>query len=373
MARKKKHEEHVNHERWLVSYADFITLLFAFFVVMYSISSVNEGKYRVLSDAIVAAFQSPSKSMQPIQVGKEAKSPESKNLKARPIPALLAVPHMPLPDVSKDGAKGTGKAMKRMAEKIKKAMAWLIEDDLIAVRQDESWLEIEIKSNILFVGGSAKLQAPSVPILVEIARILADFPHPIRVEGFTDNTPIKTPIFPSNWELSAGRSAAVVHLFTKNSIDPLRLSAVGYGEFRPIADNATSEGRQKNRRVVLVVLKDEDAQRLREASQNMNPLTVDVPTSESLIQFREAPIPDAPIQDEKNEPATKALDVEIRQDVAIPKPDEPIDVMSREVTEVGRFPIIAPPIKLTPPMVIKIPKITDAYLSRTTVTPKKGK
>lgn len=365
MARKKKHPEHVNHERWLVSYADFITLLFAFFVVMYSVSSVNEGKYRVLSDAMIAAFRSSTKSMAPIQIGKDAKTPESKSLSARLTPALLAVPSMPLPNVPKDGAKGTGKAMKRMAEKIKKAMAWLVEEDLIAVRQTENWLEIEIKSSILFVPGSAKLQSQSEPILQEIATILADFPHPIRVEGFTDNTPINTVAFPSNWELSTGRAATVVHLFMKGGIDPLRLSAVGYAEFRPIAENATSEGRQKNRRVVLVVLKDEAAQLLRDERRTPEPV------GDNLISFREVPpskvLPDAVPKENK----TIAPDVATVKNTPTPK-GVPVDVMSRDVTEVGRFPVIAPPIKLAPPFAIHTSANDLEATSRASATAKKG-
>lgn len=345
MARKKKHEEHENHERWLVSYADFITLLFAFFVVMYSVSSVNDGKYRVLSDAIIAAFRSSTKSIVPIQIGKDAKTPETKSLSARLTPALIAVPSMPIPNLPKSGAKGTGKALKRMADKIKNSMAWLVEEDLIAVRQTDNWLEIEIKSSILFLRGSAKLQSQSEPILQEIARILADFPHPIRVEGFTDNTPITTVAFPSNWELSAGRAATVVHLFTKNDINPLRLSAVGYGEFRPIAENTTDEGRQKNRRVVLVVMKDEEAETLRDQEQAA------APVEDNLISFREVPAspvsPEESIISQSNAPQTvdpAAPDATIKQT----DNHVPIDVMSREVTEVGRFPVIAPPIKLAP-------------------------
>ena len=261
MARKKKHEEHENHERWLISYADFITLLFAFFVVMYSVSSVNEGKYRV---------RSSSRSIEPIQVGelsKSSKQPgmikalvdqggsaqqyEQKSLS----PFMLNKPQAGFkgestpPDSGDNVAKKAGKdAINKMADELERAMSKLIQQDLIAVRRNDLWVEVEIKTSILFPSGSALLQQDAIPVLNEIAKILKDFPNPIRVEGFTDSVPINTVAFPSNWELSAGRAATVVHLFTREGVEPQRMAAIGFGEYRPIADNSTPEGRNKNRR-----------------------------------------------------------------------------------------------------------------------------
>ena len=282
MARKPKHEEHENHERWLISYADFITLLFAFFVVMYSVSSVNEGKYRVLSDSLVAAFRSSDRSIEPIQIGdisKTTKQPglvkgiidqggEPMSFQQKSIAPLKGGADSIAMD--KEGAAVTvGKghkpgveAIKQMADKLEKAMAHLIKKDLIAVRRTDLWVEVEIKTSILFPSGSSTLQADALPVLREIARILKDFPNPIRVEGFTDSVPINTLVFPSNWELSAGRAASVVHLFTQAGVEPHRMASIGYGEYRPVADNATPEGRNKNRRVVIVILESEDAERL---------------------------------------------------------------------------------------------------------------
>jgi len=297
MARKKKEEEHENHERWLISYADFITLLFAFFVVMYSISAINEGKYRVLSDSLVSAFHATPSSVDPIQVGEMSKSSSQPGM----IKALVADKNSPFnqeqrtlapivhgettstPQIKLGMASGdeTGKnqaeraqsgqeqnlkegmlAIKKMADDIEKALADLIKRDLIAVRRSDLWVEVEIKTSILFPSGSARLQAGALPILNEIARILKGFPNPIRVEGFTDSVPINTMAFPSNWELSAGRSASVVHLFTKEGVDPRRMASIGFGEYRPIADNSTPEGRNKNRRVVIVILEGASAERI---------------------------------------------------------------------------------------------------------------
>jgi chemotaxis protein MotB len=303
MARKKKHEEHENHERWLISYADFITLLFAFFVVMYSVSAVNEGKFRVLSEALAAAFRSQPKSLEPIQVGVPAKSPRQPNSKMptkaqaaaiimapRPAiqtPKLVDAPESKIqtPAGASVGGSASGgsamldkaaeqafdqavegirKRMAKMATEIEGAMKDLIDEDLIVVRRDKHglWVEVEIKSSILFASGSTDLGSDSVKVLWKIANVLREYPYPIQVEGFTDNVPINTVAYPSNWELSAGRAASVVHLFMDAGIPPDNLVAVGYGEYRPVGDNSTEEGRQKNRRVVLVILADTNAQRI---------------------------------------------------------------------------------------------------------------
>ncbi len=278
MARKKHVEEHENHERWLVSYADFITLLFAFFVVMYSISSVNEGKYRVLSDSMVAAFAAPARSLEPVQVGNLMRSPmqsETPFDRKKPVIELF---HIPLPEhdireklnkkLKEDKEKADREAKEKaaaekdredaaaqaLADSIEKSMADLVDAGLIKVRRDRRWIEVEIKSSVLFGSGSAELAAGSQPVLRKLAKKLAPLNTTIHVEGFTDNIPIDNFEFRSNWELSAARAASVVHLFTRLGVNPERMAAIGYGEYRPIASNDTPQGRSKNRRVVLVIL-----------------------------------------------------------------------------------------------------------------------
>jgi chemotaxis protein MotB len=277
MSRKKRSEEHENHERWLVSYADFITLLFAFFVVMYSISSVNEGKYRVLSDSIVAAFRDPARSLQPIQVGDLARTPARSDTvidRSRPVIELFNIPlpiqpeeqsgmngSQPLPESQQDAAQQSGidQASQDLADSIEAAMAELVDEGLIQVRRDKRWIEVEINTSILFTSGSAQLSGQAQPVLRELAGKLQPLSNIIHVEGFTDNVPINNYEFISNWELSAARAASVVHLFTRLGIDPQRLAAVGYGEYRPVASNDTPEGRARNRRVVLVIMSGADA------------------------------------------------------------------------------------------------------------------
>ena len=275
MARKKRIEEHENHERWLVSYADFITLLFAFFVVMYSISSVNEGKYRVLSDSIVAAFRDPARSLQPIQIGDLMRSPLQSDERFDQEVPIIQLFKVPVPDnpvqeraeekvepgsmAPESEVQELDEAAQQLADSIESAMSELVDDGLIEVRRDERWIEVEIKSSILFSSGSADLSAQSRPVLRQLADKLRPLDNIVHVEGFTDNVPINNFEFLSNWELSAARAASVVHLFTRLGVEPQRMAAIGYGEFRPLGSNDTVEGRASNRRVVLVIMSGADA------------------------------------------------------------------------------------------------------------------
>jgi chemotaxis protein MotB len=278
MARKKRTEDHENLERWMVSYADFITLLFAFFVVMYAISSINEGKYRVLSDALVAAFRDPRKTVDPIQLGQITHS-STTNSTAEFIerPRIAGIPVTIVKTTGPDMLENTAEeAMDedrrkarniiKIAEAVSRALQQLVDQGLVNVRTGDQWLEVEIKDSVLYPSGSAQLQSEAIPVLHKVAEILRPFPNPIRVEGFTDNMPINTLLYPSNWELSGARAASVVRLFVTEGIEPKRMSALGYSEFRPIATNETAAGRAQNRRVVLVVLADEALARVLDQS-----------------------------------------------------------------------------------------------------------
>jgi chemotaxis protein MotB len=262
MPRRKKHEEHENHERWLVSYADFITLLFAFFVVMYSISSINEGKYRVLSSSLEAVFSEQARSLDPIQEGEVSRGRgEASPSPGKPIQPDFQIELPEAPYTPPPVPEETIRTINEISQQMYSALSDLIEDEDVVIKKGDDWLEVEIKSNVLFDSGQARLEKNAVPIIGKIARILNTSANPIQVEGFTDNNPINTPRFPSNWELSAARSATVVHLLERYGLNPDRLSAIGYGEFKPIADNGTEEGRRKNRRVTLVVLGKDDSRR----------------------------------------------------------------------------------------------------------------
>lgn len=274
--RHKKHEEHLNHEAWAIPYGDLITLLLAFFVVMYAISSVNEGKYRALSDSLAAAFAGAPRSMKPVEIGNQAvgrsDAPSPIRMQMRPVDNLPSIKQdSDSPATSEEESAHPGTAarplpidlgggaiaeLERVADEVEHAMQDLIAKDLVTVRRTQLWIEVEIKTDILFASGAAAVASTAQPILAKLAEVLAPFPNSIRVEGHTDNIPIRTVAFPSNWELSAARAASVVHLFGNLGIAAKRLAVLGLGEHRPVATNGTAEGRNRNRRVVLVVMAD---------------------------------------------------------------------------------------------------------------------
>lgn len=249
MRRRRVTEEHENHERWLVSYADFITLLFAFFVVMYSISSVNEGKYKVLSDALVGVFNEQQRSLKPIPIGDE-----------RPRTTEPATPLNTESD-QPDAAVGESDALKTITDDVRTAFGDLIAADQLTVRGNELWIEIELKSGLLFGSGDAIPSDRAFAIIEKVAGILQPFANPVHVEGFTDNQPIRTAQYPTNWELSSARASSIVRMLAMDGIDPGRMAAVGYGEYQPVAGNDTADGRARNRRVVLVISRNLEVRR----------------------------------------------------------------------------------------------------------------
>jgi chemotaxis protein MotB len=243
MGRRRKEEEHENHERWLVSYADFITLLFAFFVVMYAISSVNEGKYRVLSDSISSAFRNipGSTSGAMVQVNPSVPTPVSIPFRKPQVTNLKT-------DVAREKNR---QLLRNKAKEINEALAPLVQQGQVRITEGALGITVEINASVLFDSGEARLQIPAIRAISAVGQILATTDFPITVEGHTDNAPINTPLFPSNWELSGARAASVVRLFVDTGVDPRRLAATGYADQRPMADNATTEGRQRNRRVAI--------------------------------------------------------------------------------------------------------------------------
>lgn len=261
MARRKPipHETE-NTDRWMVSYADFVTLLFAFFVVMYAMSSVNEGKYRVLADTMTEAFKVAPKSPEPIQIGKENKVVSSSKPVIEVIKPIKILPK---------SQRTYEREMKQIAETVTKSVQPLINKGLIKVTQHKLWVEIEMNSKILFSSADSELEEEAFPALKALADVLKKLPNSIDVEGHTDNIPINNDLYPSNWELSAARAASVVHLFTRYGVNPQRLSSIGYAEFRPIANNSTAAGRVRNRRVKIVILADKNARRIVEIDRDI--------------------------------------------------------------------------------------------------------
>lgn len=276
--RRRRHEEHVNHEGWAIPYGDLITLLLAFFVVMYAISSVNESKYRVLSASLAEAFGGPPSISSPIPLGEFAPQPimtERASLIVPPIPR--PVRPMPVRALDRDEIAAAEHAQRlrdslqqqrlgAMATQLEESLAGLISEGQIKVRRNPLFLEVEMRTDILFESGSAVLQAPSALVVQRIAQTLAPFPNPVKVEGHTDDQPIASFAFPSNWELSAARAASVVKLFVASGMASTRVAVVGYGAERPKASNATAAGRNENRRVVLVILAEPDADEVDDVS-----------------------------------------------------------------------------------------------------------
>lgn len=277
MARKKKHEEHLNAEAWAIPYGDLITLLLAFFVVMYAVSSVNEGKYRVLADSLSRAFNGAPRSLDPIKVGQRSSNapekaakpsiirtgvmdsgaqttPRTRNAALPDAPRISALEAMPNQSSAPSQTQLEQARLDSIAEQVRQALSEMIDMDLIMVRRHAFWLEVEIQTDILFGSGSARIAGPAQEILAHLAQLLQPFDNPLRIEGHTDNQPISTAAFPSNWELSAARAASVVHLFANQGVPAHRMSVAGYGEFRPRQSNDSKVGRDRNRRVLVVIL-----------------------------------------------------------------------------------------------------------------------
>jgi chemotaxis protein MotB len=235
-ARSERHktEEPHDHGRWLVSYADFITLLFAFFVVMYAISQVNEGKYRLLSDALLQAFKPDAAALKDPRTGPRASLPG---------------------DFGGRGPDGQPDAgMQAITRDLMSALDPLVKGGQVKVTESGLGVAVEINASLLFASAQAELQPEALPVLTSLAKVLAPVPNDVQVEGHTDNVPISTAQFPSNWELSGARASSVVRLFIDNGVASVRLVAVGYADTRNIAPNLTPEGKAQNRRVTVMIL-----------------------------------------------------------------------------------------------------------------------
>lgn len=274
MARRRHiADDHARHEAWAIPYGDLVTLMMAFFVVMYSVSIVDADKYRELSESLFGAFSTRDTAAL-IQVGDPVQGDQligdDVMRSLDPFAQLNNGGDLPLVGASRSpSALGMERMLdaiptqererilneiKVMASDVKGALIPLADQDLIKIERQTWWLEVEINTSLLFQSGSATLEPAALPVLEQVAQVLARGQGRIHVEGHTDNLPIDNSIYPSNWELSSGRAATVVNLFAQNGVDPQRMVAIGYGEFQPVDSNETPEGRARNRRVAVVVL-----------------------------------------------------------------------------------------------------------------------
>lgn len=241
MARRRKRTEHDNNDRWLISYADFITLLFAFFVVMYSISSVNEDKYKTFGTALNNEFGLQSGAVS--SVG--AANPQERGL-------LLMVD----PQTARLGEqqRKLQERMKNLHAGLSDVMAEMISKQQVSVNQTKRGVEIDISASTLFQTGEASLQSGSQEVLRQVAAVLSKEEFPIEVEGHTDDVPIATLQFPSNWELSSARASSVVRLLIEDGVPESRLIVVGLAANHPLAPNDSADNRAKNRRVTITIV-----------------------------------------------------------------------------------------------------------------------
>lgn len=239
--KRRKHPAHVNHERWLVSYADFITLLFAFFVVLYAAAEVDKRKAGQIAAAIQVAFQQMGALPTETPAGLADQAPQA------PPATTPAPPPKPSPATNPDLAA--------LKYDLQNALAVEIQRGEVALRATPDGLVVSLREGGFFESGSAGLKAGSQPALRRMAELLGERSYRIRIEGHTDNIPIHNSQFSSNWELSTARATEMVRLLiTQYQIPPAHLSAAGYGEYHPTAPNETADGRAQNRRVDVVIL-----------------------------------------------------------------------------------------------------------------------
>lgn len=238
---RRRHAQHINHERWMVSFADFMTLLFSLFVVLFAISTVDQQKLTEVAASTKEAFGIMESE------GNSILNPRSDQLK--PIPPIVSQPSMPPPPASAE-------VIKRLEKVIGKNSALAA---AVQLRTESRGVVIQLKDTRLFASGSAELRSEILPELRRMAGELDKLAQPMRIEGHTDNVPInRAGLYRSNWELSAARATSVLQFMLSNTHQPpARFSVAGYGEHRPIASNASEQGRARNRRVDIVLLNSE--------------------------------------------------------------------------------------------------------------------
>lgn len=239
MARKKPHEEHENHERYLVTYADLITLLLAFFIILYAMSSVDQNKFDAFSESLSMAFHKGTPNIVDLDgtfnknARKEVTQEELKTMKE---------------------ARESNK-LEQAKEKVEKEIQSKNLEENVKVTLDKEGLHIVLKNEILFASGEANVKPEMKNILKQISHIVSTVENPVIISGHTDNFPIRTALYPSNWELSSARAVSVLREMVENNptLKAERFAASGYGEYHPVAENKTEEGRQQNRRVEILV------------------------------------------------------------------------------------------------------------------------
>jgi len=244
--KKKRSKSHVSHERWLVSYADFITLMFAFFVVMYATSKADLKKQAQVASSIDSAFRTMGLFQQKPARDGAATLAHQQEGPTVPMNVIMGDELMAPPQVKED--------LERIKERLGAMLTNQIAEHIVSMRIGRDGLVISLREAGFYDSGSAVVHPSSRPTLNKIATSLASERYDIRIEGHTDNVPIHTSAFDSNWELSTTRATQLIRIFVTDGLPSYRLSASGYAEFHPVAANDTVEGRGQNRRIDVIVL-----------------------------------------------------------------------------------------------------------------------
>ena len=289
MAKKKKAEPPENHERWLLSYADFMTLLFALFVVLYGFAMSKQTEVKALVQGLIQSFTEmgfvtarPGSTVLGGNLGIQSSSDDSGISAASPNQVITIVQaptqggggmldtgqpptQQPLPTKSSEmeikeqlpldssTSNSSGAPFESLEKEFNQSLEELVNAGLINIKSDENWLTIELSSGLIFPSGSATILLKAKPILNQIAKTLAPLKNYVRVRGYTDNIHIGNELYASNWELSAYRAISVLNSLSGDGIPPAQLAIEAYGEFSPFASNSTERGREVNRRVVIAV------------------------------------------------------------------------------------------------------------------------
>lgn len=252
MAMKKEPEKHVNHERWLVSYADFITLLFAVFVVLYAMGQSDKKKVEEVAASIQASFGMATAGATAPKINVI----DSKSITI--IPSLkpeIAVSPMARPRRGQAKVRAEEKDFRQIKSSIEAYLVKQGAQSKVSLEITRRGLIVSLKEAGFFDSGRATIKPEAYELINTISEVVTQYNNPLRLEGHTDNVPINTAQFPSNWELSTARATnGLKYLLSNFDVDPDKISATGYAEFRPLVDNSTLEGRARNRRVDLVML-----------------------------------------------------------------------------------------------------------------------
>lgn len=242
MPRRHKPPESVHPYRWMVSYADFMTLLFAFFVVLYAASSVNNAKFEKMTQSLYSAFESKQKSQSPIQLDAIFDSVMNNSM----VDELNPIQQAPAPDIN-------------LMELLEESLASEISENGLQLNNTEKWLQLEVPSDLLFVGETRALSTSGESILVRISKAFRQFEHAVRIEVFTAQNNNVEDYEKNPWLLSAQQGANIAQIMVMENLPATRISVVAYGPFQPIASNEDEEGQSLNRRVIFLIDQDNQA------------------------------------------------------------------------------------------------------------------